>query len=204
VKSNAFRLPHRNRAICEDLASSFRKAESDTPSKRTAFAKGIDFSSSAIEARSSVGRVIYGDGETTARHRRVIKKAAAITSLVAGQNPEWLRMIRPVPYLAAMARETIASQIVWNCLTAKEDRFSKEREVRGIIMGVRQNFDAHRKTLGTRAYVETPMMLKLPGSIAEILVGPLAPPEAEATLAALLKAEGYTYDIPILRSEAVL
>jgi hypothetical protein len=34
------------------------RAESDTPSRRTAFGNGIDFSSSAIEARSRSARLI--------------------------------------------------------------------------------------------------------------------------------------------------
>jgi hypothetical protein len=147
-----------------------------------------------------IGRVIYGDRDVDTRHRLVIKKAAVITSKIARRYPEWIRMVRPVPFLAAMSREVLASQVVWNCLTAKELKFQEEREVRGIVMGVRANFDAHRKLLGTRAYIEVPMALKSPGAVAEILVGPLAPPDAEAKITALLASEGYAYDIPIIRS----
>jgi hypothetical protein len=38
-----------------------------------------------------------------------------------------------------MAHELFASQLIWNCLTAKEERFADEREVRGIIMNVRRS-----------------------------------------------------------------
>jgi hypothetical protein len=53
-----------------------------------------------------------------------------------------------------MAREVLAEQLAWNCLTAKEKKFSDEREVRGIIMNVKANFDPYRKLLHKRNYVE--------------------------------------------------
>lgn len=151
-----------------------------------------------------IGRVIYGDRETKARHRLVIRKAAAVTSQVARSNRKWIDLVRPVPYLAAMAREVLASQLVWNCLTAKELKFSNEREVRGIVMGVRDRFDGHRKMLGPRAYIEVPFLLRTPGAISEVLVGPNAPADAENKVRALLQAEGYADSIPVLRSSAVL
>jgi hypothetical protein len=58
-----------------------------------------------------------------------------------------------------MAREVLASQLIWNCLTAKESKFADEREVRGIVMGVREQFDPHRKFLGKRAYIKVPLPL---------------------------------------------
>jgi hypothetical protein len=61
-----------------------------------------------------VGRVIYGDGPTEERHRRVIESAAEITSRIANANLNAVNRARPVPYLTAMAKEVIASQLVWN------------------------------------------------------------------------------------------
>jgi hypothetical protein len=151
-----------------------------------------------------IGRVIYGDRETNARHRIVIRKAAAITSQGARGNRKWIDLVRPVTYLAAMAREVLASQLIWNCLTAKESKFSNEREVRGIVMGVREQFDAHRKLLGTRSYIEVPLPLRTPGGIAEIIVGPDAPADAEGKVRTLLKAEGYADAIPVIRSSAAI
>ncbi|MDA9433691.1 DUF2971 domain-containing protein [Bradyrhizobium sp. CCBAU 51627] len=163
-----------------------------------------DVLSSQANENLHIGRVIYGDRETNARHRQVIRKAAAITSQVARRNRQWFDLVRPVPYLAAMAREVLASQLIWNCLTAKESKFANEREVRGIVMGVRDRFDLHRKMLGTRAYIEVPLLLRTPGGIAEIFVGPEAPADAEGKVRALLKAEGYTDSIPVIRSSAVI
>ncbi|UQR62376.1 DUF2971 domain-containing protein [Bradyrhizobium sp. C-145] len=151
-----------------------------------------------------IGRVIYGDRETKARHRLVIRKAAAITSQVVRRNRQWIDLVRPVSYLAAMAREVLASQLIWNCLTAKEMKFANEREVRGIVMGVRNRFDAHRKMLGTRAYIEVPLLLRTPSAIAEILVGPNAPAGAEDKVRALLQAEGYADSIPVICSSSTV
>jgi hypothetical protein len=121
-----------------------------------------------------VGRVVYGDAATRRRHHSVIAKAAKITSLVGRANGGLVRVAGPARYLVTMAREVLAQQLVWNCLTAKEEKFSDEREVRGVIMNVKANFDSHRKDFAGRSYVEHKLDLKRAGAIAEILVGPLA------------------------------
>jgi hypothetical protein len=147
-----------------------------------------------------VGRVIYGHAATADRHRLVIAQAAEITSRIGAANIEAVRAVGPAHYLVSIARELLASQLVWNCLTAKEERFSGEKEVRGIIMNVRANFDAYRRAQGTRNYVEHELPLKAKGAIAEILIGPRAPADAEAKVAALLHDNGYPDDIPLVRS----
>ena len=108
--------------------------------------------------------------------------------------------------MVTMAREVLASQLVWNCLTAKEDKFADECETGGIIMNVRQKFDPHRHVQdgSGRLYVETPMPLKEAGHLTKILVGPLAPPGAEAMVGKFLKAQGYPAGIPVQRSAVVL
>src|SRR5205823_6256403 len=134
-----------------------------------------------------VGRVIYGDGPTEERHRRVIESAADITSRIANANLDAVKTARPVSYLTKMAKEVIASQVVWNCLTAKSTGYENEREVRYLLMNVPGKFDALRKSFNGKHYIEAPLPLKKPGSIVEILVGPLAPPDAEAKVAEFLK-----------------
>ena len=56
----------------------------------------------------------------------------------------------------------IASQLIWNCLTAKHDAYAHEREVRFIIMNVTPTFDAHRKTFNGKNCIEVPLPLKSP------------------------------------------
>ena len=149
-----------------------------------------------------VGRVLYGHAATEARHRNVIENAAAITSKVAWTNRSLGNTVRPSDYFIAMAREVIATQLIWNCLTAKRDNFQSEREVRYIIMNVAARFDAHRKSFKNRPYVETPVPLKAAGNIMEILVGPRSPEGAEAIVRHFLQANDYQGDIPVSRSNA--
>jgi hypothetical protein len=147
-----------------------------------------------------VGRVIYGDAEAAARHREVIRVAAEITSRIGNANLELVRAARPAHYLVSIAREVLANQLVWNCLTAKNLRYADEREVRGIVMNLKPNFDPYRRSLGTRRYIEHELPLLAPGAVAEILVGPRAPADAEDRVRALLQANGYPEGIPVVRS----
>jgi hypothetical protein len=151
-----------------------------------------------------VGRVIYGDNPAEERHRRVIARAVEITSRVARSQLESVTRVRPGPYLRAMALEVIASQLVWNCLTAKHANYENEREVRYLLMGAKRAFDAHRKTFRDRSYIEAPLPLKVPGNIREILIGSNAPADSKETVARFLNAQGYSEDISVIRSEALL
>jgi len=99
-----------------------------------------------------------------------------------------------------MAKEVIASQMVWNCLTAKSIGYENEREVRYIIMNAPGKFDGLRKPLDGKFYIEANVPLKTAGNIKEILIGPLARADTEAMIAALLKEFGYPDGIPIRRS----
>jgi hypothetical protein len=151
-----------------------------------------------------VGRVLYGDAATEARHRSVIETAAKITSKIASANCSLVKSVKPGTYFTAMAREVIASQLIWNCLTAKHKRFQNEREVRYIIMNVVAKFDAHRKFFKNKPYIETPLQLEAPGSVVEILVGPQAPKDAETKVCEFLKAADYPDGIVVRRSAASL
>jgi hypothetical protein len=151
-----------------------------------------------------IGRVVYGDGPTFVRHSLSIETAAGIASRIGRANIDLVSASGIASYLEVMAHELFASQLIWNCLTAKEERFADEREVRGIIMNVKTRFDPWRRTHGGRSYVEHEMPLKAPSSIVEIIVGPKARTGAENDVRAFLKAEGYPDGIPVRRSTAVL
>jgi hypothetical protein len=56
------------------------------------------------------------------------------------------------------------------------------------------------RTASASTAIEAQLPLKKLGSIVEILVGPLAPPDAEAKVAEVLRQHGYPEDIPIRRS----
>jgi hypothetical protein len=147
-----------------------------------------------------MGRVLYGKKPTEARHRLVITTAAEIIDRIGRENQSLKTRLKPSIYLNAMAKEVIARQLIWNCLTAKRSRFAVEQEVRCILMGMRDRFAPHRKIFNGRPYVETPLPLKGCGNIAEILLGPKAPPDAQEMVEAFLHANGYAYPIPVTRS----
>ncbi len=151
-----------------------------------------------------VGRVIYGYNATAARHRLVIERAADIFSNHARANEDLFRKIGPSRLVVPLVQELLASQLVWNCLTAKSQEFENEREVRCVILNVPRNFDPLRKSMASKDYVEVPFPLKDPGGVAEILVGPRAPPDAEARVVSLLKNLGFPSGIPVIRSKAVM
>jgi Protein of unknown function (DUF2971) len=151
-----------------------------------------------------IGRVVYGDEATARRHELSVRSAADITSQIGSTHHQLVRDTGIATYLRVMAHELLASQMIWNCLTAKETQFEDEREVRGIVMNVRAKFDPWRRTHAGRDYVEHVLPLKEPGSITEILVGPDAPVDAEARVRALLKAESYPDAIPVRRAHAAI
>ena len=135
-----------------------------------------------------VGRVAYGDSKASYLHRKVIERAAKITHQVAATNRSLLRReLVHVEYINAMAKEYIARQLVWRCLTAKRSCWEHQSEVRFVVMNRQKNFDGLEKThTGGRRYVTYPLPLLKPGSIAEIMIGPAAPIDAETWLFKLL------------------
>ncbi len=155
-----------------------------------------------------VGRVIYGEPATRARHRRGIEKAAEIVSRYGRAN---IKMPRDkeilLQFIHATETEFIASQLVWNCLTAKNIKYANEREVRYIIMNLPGKFDEIRRELEladrTKHYVEADLPLKKRGNIKEILIGPLAPKDAEVKARLFLKKQGYPA-IRVVRSKVTL
>jgi hypothetical protein len=127
-----------------------------------------------------IGRVVYGDRATPERHELSVRAAADITSRVGWAHSRLARETGLATYLRVMAHELLASQMIWNCLTGKEAQFEDERQVRRIVMNVREKFDSWRRSHAGRHYVEHALPLQEPGSITEILVGPDAPVDAEA------------------------
>jgi hypothetical protein len=150
-----------------------------------------------------VGRVVYGDEATERRHRRAIERAAEITSRYGNAHPEAVRRAHPVTFLRSIVDEFIASQLIWNCLTAKSMHYANEREVRYLLLNLHGKFDLHRKVFDRKNYVEAALPLRQPGSIVEILVGPHTPSGTGEKVREFLVTQGYPA-IPIRRSSAVL
>lgn len=140
-----------------------------------------------------VGSVVYGDSKTRYRHRKVIERAAEITHQVAAANRALLRRksVR-VDYINAMAKEYIARQLIWRCLTAKRSCWEHQSEVRFVVMNLPEKFDDLEKSDGGRRYITYALPLADPGSIVEIMIGSAAPSDAEPWLRQLLNDLGYS------------
>jgi Protein of unknown function (DUF2971) len=141
-----------------------------------------------------VGRVVYGDERTTYRHRKVIERAADITQRVAAANRHLLRSdTTHSDYINAMAKEYIARQLVWRCITAKRLRWEHQSEVRFVILNQYKNFMGLAKThTDGRSYITYELPLLDRGSIAEIMIGHTAPSDAESWISDLLGKLGYS------------
>lgn len=139
-----------------------------------------------------VGRVLYGEDAIRDRHLRAIRKAAEITSRFANRNKDLVQQVKPSTFLSTMAKEMIASQLIWNCLTGKHKKYENEQEVRFVIMNVRERFDGLRKSRAGKNYIEAPLPLRSNGNIAEIIVGNRAPSDAEKIVREYLSSQRYS------------
>jgi hypothetical protein len=147
-----------------------------------------------------VGRVVYGDSKTSYRHRKAIERAAEITHQTAALNRGLLRRGSVhVDYINAMAKEYIARQLIWRCLTAKRSCWEHQSEVRFVVMNLPKNFDGLEETHNGRRYITYALPLADPGSVAEIMIGSAAPSAAGPWLRQLLNDLGYS-GVPVTRS----
>ena len=153
-----------------------------------------------------VGPVLYQTGEVCARHRQAIEKAASIFLQAADANVELMRdKSVGVPFMREMAKELLASSLIWNCLTSKHPAYAHEREVRMIILGLRSKLLPYVTTRvrGSEIvpYIVHQMPLRQPHHIFEIVVGPAAPADAERCVETMLRSLGADPRISIRRSE---
>ena len=148
-----------------------------------------------------VGRVVYGDRKTLYRHNKVIERAAKVTHQIAAANRHLLRREAVhVEYINAMAKEYIARQLIWRCLTAKRGpRWEHQSEVRFVCLNQSSKFEGIEETFRGRQYVPYPPDPLPHDFIAEIMIGSAAPKDAEADVARFLQDYGYS-GVPVIRS----
>jgi hypothetical protein len=153
-----------------------------------------------------VGPVVYRTDQILARHQEAIEKAAHIFLETVEANAALMQNKNVgIPFMQDMARAMIASPLIWNCLTTKHPAYEHEREVRLIILGLRDKLMPYIKTRlrGSEIvpYIEHRMALREPHSIVEIVVGPAAPVDTERTVLTMLKSLGADPNVPIGRSD---
>ena len=152
-----------------------------------------------------VGPVRYSLSDIGFRHLLYLKKASEIFLESVIENCELMseRSIRDL-FIQNFIKEIIGSTLIWNCLTSKHPAYHNEREVRLVIMGMPSTLKTHTKTRfrGYKRvpYIAQPFPIHEPNKIAEIVVGPAAPIDAEKNIRDLIVTLGIKSCIPIRRS----
>jgi hypothetical protein len=100
---------------------------------------------------SFVGPVLYDRAAIFARHDAAIRAAAAIFLRAAKQHPDVMAdKAKGLPFMDRMAKELIASPLIWNCITSKEPA----QWARVVVSGARKAFPTSsiRSGFGHRAH----------------------------------------------------
>jgi hypothetical protein len=153
-----------------------------------------------------VGPVRYKIDEVCARHNAALEEAVAIFFETVKANADLVRnKAIGIPFMEQFVREIIAQPIIWNCLTSKHPAYEHEQEVRLLIMGAPERLLPHVTTRlrGSEIvpYIAHPMPLREPHHIAEIVVGPASPPDAEHTVITMLASLGLDANVEVGRSD---
>jgi hypothetical protein len=138
-----------------------------------------------------VSPVRYGDEAARLQHRPAVESAVRIVLDTAEHKAKAMSDAnRGMPFFREMAEELLASELILNCLIAKACKWAPEHEVRQFILGQTAML---APCVSTRyrdgkavPYINGDMPLRRPGGIAEILIGPAAPPDAEDFTCSLL------------------
>jgi hypothetical protein len=139
----------------------------------------------------TVGPVRYRDSDTKRRHALAINEA--VSGFEKATRYARKHLVQKDIFLGfsdRLAREVLASPLIWNCLTCKHPAYSRENEVRLIILGSQKIFDGKVPVRIRKGevipYFNRPMGLHKPGSIVEVVIGPAAPIGAEDGVRTLL------------------
>jgi hypothetical protein len=151
-----------------------------------------------------LGPVRYSQADVCGRHEACREEAAAI--FLATANADLLSdKAVGIPFMDQFVREIIASPLIWNCLTSKHPAYEHEQEVLLVMMGTPAVVSPFVTTRfrGSEIvpYIAQPMPVRVQHKVAEIVVGPAAPPDTERTVRTMLRSIGIDWDIPVSRSD---
>jgi hypothetical protein len=213
-------LTQRNFGLMAFFIASFSRNGNDLAQWRAYADDGrgvaIRFSSKLFEANQAVsadprrnafvGPVRYKDEQTRRRHANGFDKAAWIANTAPRYARRHLRdKSIGMEFLSRLARAVVASPLIWNALTCKHHSYQHEAEVRLVILGLASKFK--RKVLKRQRngkvvrYIKYDLPLLEPNAIAEIVIGPAAPRNAETLIKRQLQNAGISYNIKIWRSK---
>ena len=137
----------------------------------------------------------YSLADVCGRHEACLEEAAAIFLAAANANANLLTdKTVGIPFMDQFVREII-----------KHPAYEHEQEVRLVMMGTPAAVTPFVTTRfrGSEIvpYIAQRMPLRVQHKIAEIVVGPAAPPDAERTVRTMLRSIGIDWDFPISRSD---
>jgi hypothetical protein len=153
-----------------------------------------------------VGPVLYKIGEVMERHDLAIDEAVTIFLETADANADLVaNEAVGEPFMQELVRSTIASPLIWNCLTSKHPAYEHEKEVRLIILGQRNNLMPYITTRmrGSEIvpYIAHPRSIREPDNIVEIVVGPAAGIDAARSVRTMLDSFGVDPNVLVSRSD---
>jgi hypothetical protein len=139
-----------------------------------------------------VAAVHYGEDAGRLHHLPAIESAARIIADVVERKAKLMRDVnKGMPFFDEMGKNLIAAELLVNSLTLKHGAYEHEREVRLFIIGeiakLAPYVSTRSRRIETVPFIKSDMPIQKPGSIAEIVVGPAAPADAEAFACALLR-----------------
>ena len=143
-----------------------------------------------------VGPVRYAGDELRASYQTPVHQAASIFFDTINANADLMAdKAIGFPFMQELARELIASPLIWRALTTKHPAYEHEREVRLVITGTSEHVRPHVTTrLRGRSeivpYIAQPIPVREPNNILEVIVGPAAVVDAERTVRTLLHSLG--------------
>jgi hypothetical protein len=140
-----------------------------------------------------LGPVIYADDQIFDRHHAALETAAAIFLETFNERSDLMRdKAIGTAFMQAFAREIIAQPLIWNCLTSKHRAYEHEQEARLVILGQPAQLWRHVTTRfrGSEVvpYIKHPMPVRT--NLAEIVIGPAAPADAERAIRVMLNSLG--------------
>jgi hypothetical protein len=141
--------------------------------------------------KTFVAPVLYGEDGARRRHMPAIAKAAQLVLEAVEHGADLMQDINVgLPFFDKMGKALMASELILNCLTVKDEGYKSENEVRLFTLGQVKDLAPHlceRTRNGEKvSYIKSRLKVQTPGGIAEIIVGPAAPPDAEDFARSLL------------------
>jgi hypothetical protein len=153
-----------------------------------------------------VGPVLYDIREVTTRHHLAVDEAAAIFLDTVDRNADVVRdKAVGIPFMQDLARSVIASPLIWNSLTSKHPAYAHEREVRLVILGLRNKLLPYTTTRlrGSEIvpYIVHHLPIREPHNIVEIVIGPAAPADTERSVRTMLNSLAVDPNVRVSRSD---